>query len=177
MLDWLVDRTRSGTLCDLGCGPGHVAAYLARRASSVVGIDISPRMVAGARGRYRGITFQQGNMLDLDGVLEATFAGISCFYSIVHLRRDQLRDAFREMHRVLTPQGWLLLAFHVGEERCHVREFLGRTVDLDFQFFLPGEICKALEKAGFTVREALLREPYAGAEVETQRSYIWAQRA
>lgn len=177
MLDWLIDRTRGGTLCDLGCGPGHVAAYLARRASSIVGVDISSEMIREARARHRGIAFYRASMLDLDGTPKSAFSGVACFYSIIHLEKDQLREAFTEMHRVLTPKGWLLLAFHVGDERRHVGEFLGETVDLDFQFFLPAEVRSALEKAGFRITEALLREPYAGAEIETQRAYIWAQRS
>ena len=32
----------SGLVCDLGCGPGHVAAYLAARGVRTVGIDLSP---------------------------------------------------------------------------------------------------------------------------------------
>lgn len=176
MLDWLIDRTRGGTVCDLGCGPGHVAAYLARRANSVVGIDISSEMIRQARARHEKIAFYQANMLGLNETSASLFTGIVSYYSIVHLRCDQLSDAFTEMHRVLTPEGWLLLAFHVGDERRHFSEFLGQTVNLDLQFFLPAQVNSTLEKTGFRVTESILREPYAGAEVETQRAYIWAQR-
>jgi 2-polyprenyl-3-methyl-5-hydroxy-6-metoxy-1,4-benzoquinol methylase len=31
-----------GTIADVGCGPGHVARFLAARHARVIGIDISP---------------------------------------------------------------------------------------------------------------------------------------
>lgn len=34
-----------GPVCDLGCGPGYVAAYLRLRGVQVFGIDLSPRMI------------------------------------------------------------------------------------------------------------------------------------
>src|SRR5258708_27292561 len=34
-----------GLACDLGCGPGHVARYLYEHGVSVLGIDLSSRMV------------------------------------------------------------------------------------------------------------------------------------
>ena len=36
-------------VCDMGCGPGHVARYLSDRGVSVVGIDISEGMLEQAR--------------------------------------------------------------------------------------------------------------------------------
>jgi trans-aconitate methyltransferase len=37
-----------GLVCDLGCGPGQIGAYLAQRGCDVVGIDISPGMLLSA---------------------------------------------------------------------------------------------------------------------------------
>ncbi len=44
-----------GTICDMGCGPGHVAQYLHERGVHVLGIDVSPRMVEQARQLNPGI--------------------------------------------------------------------------------------------------------------------------
>jgi SAM-dependent methyltransferase len=38
---------------DLGCGPGTITAYLAKRAGSFVGVDIDAAAVAAARRRFR----------------------------------------------------------------------------------------------------------------------------
>ncbi len=51
---------------DLGCGPGHLTALLARRwpGADVRGLDSSPEMVATARGRGEGVTYQVGDLRD-----------------------------------------------------------------------------------------------------------------
>ena len=36
----------TGVVCDLGCGPGHVAGLLADAGCDVVGLDLSPHMIA-----------------------------------------------------------------------------------------------------------------------------------
>jgi trans-aconitate methyltransferase len=34
-----------GEVCDMGCGPGHVARYLRDKGTTVFGLDLSPRML------------------------------------------------------------------------------------------------------------------------------------
>jgi 2-polyprenyl-3-methyl-5-hydroxy-6-metoxy-1,4-benzoquinol methylase len=54
MLDWLAARAASlGPICDMGCGPGHIADYLRRRGAQVQGIDLSVEMVAQSRADVR----------------------------------------------------------------------------------------------------------------------------
>jgi SAM-dependent methyltransferase len=50
LLACLAEQTGQGaTIADLGCGPGHVAAWLADRGVAAVGIDLSPAMIAVGR--------------------------------------------------------------------------------------------------------------------------------
>jgi 2-polyprenyl-3-methyl-5-hydroxy-6-metoxy-1,4-benzoquinol methylase len=45
-LDGFAERVRAiGQVCDLGCGPGHVARYLRDRGVHVFGLDLSPVML------------------------------------------------------------------------------------------------------------------------------------
>ena len=39
-------------ICDLGCGPGHLAAHLSSMGAKVLGVDLSPGMIAEAKRRY-----------------------------------------------------------------------------------------------------------------------------
>ena len=57
-------RTRPAPVAvgDVGCGPGHVARYLAGLGLSVVGVDISPGMVAVARLRHPHLRFDGGHV-------------------------------------------------------------------------------------------------------------------
>ncbi len=120
LLDRFAARTRdTGPVCDLGCGPGHVARYLHERGVDVFGVDLSAGMVERARELNPGIDFRQGNMLSLDAVDES-WGAIVAFYSIIHVPRSDVPQALREMRRVLRPGGLLFLAFHVGDHIVHL---------------------------------------------------------
>ncbi|MBD3885168.1 methyltransferase domain-containing protein [Phormidium tenue FACHB-886] len=42
MLDWFIEKMDGmGTVCDLGCGSGHIANYLHNRNLEVCGVDLS----------------------------------------------------------------------------------------------------------------------------------------
>jgi 2-polyprenyl-3-methyl-5-hydroxy-6-metoxy-1,4-benzoquinol methylase len=73
--EWLIGRLRSlgiasGTVADLGCGSGQVAARLVQAGYSVLGVDISSAFIETARRRVPSATF----------VVES-------FQSVEHLRR------------------------------------------------------------------------------------------
>lgn len=162
-----------GTVCDLGCGPGHVARYLHERGVDSFGLDLSPAMVEQARQLNSGIAFQQGNMLALDFADEA-WGGIVAFYSIIHIPREEVVAALREMKRVLRPGGLLFLAFHIGEETIHRDEWWGQKVSLDACFFQTEEMAGYLKAAGFEVEEMIERPSYENVEYPSQRAYIFA---
>lgn len=164
-----------GAICDLGCGPGQLARYLHRKGVAALGVDLSPQMVAEARRLNPDIGFHQGDMLALPDP-DDSWGGIAAFYCIIHVPRDQIVEALREMKRVLKPGGLLLISFHVGEEIKHLDEWWEKPVNLDFQFFLPDEMEGWLEEAGFEVEETLVREPNPEVEVETWRGYIFARK-
>jgi SAM-dependent methyltransferase len=164
-----------GPVCDLGCGPGHVARYLHDRGVQVTGLDLSPAMVEEARRLNPGIAFRQGNMLALD-VEDGAWGGIVAFYSIIHAPRAQVATALAEISRALLPGGLLLLAFHVGGETVHLDEWWGRPVALDFHFFRSDAMACALRSAGFEVEELVEREPYPDVEHPSRRCYIFARR-
>lgn len=105
-----------GKVCDMGCGPGHVARFLRDNGDQQVsGLDLSPVMLEHARRLNPDIEFEEGDMLSLP-LADNSLAGITAFYAIVNIPEDSLPAVFREMIRVLQPGGLLLLAFHVGHE-------------------------------------------------------------
>jgi SAM-dependent methyltransferase len=175
-LDRLAEDVGSlGPICDLGCGPGQIARYLHRKGVPTLGVDLSPRMVAEAQRLNPQIDFHQGDMLarpDADN----SWGGIAAFYCIIHIPREKIVDAFREMKRVLKPAGLLLLTFHIGDEIKHLDEWWEKPVNLDFAFFQPEEMEKWLMEAGFELVETLIREPNPEVEVATRRAYVFASR-
>jgi SAM-dependent methyltransferase len=166
---------QSGKICDLGCGPGHVASYLAQRGADVVGIDLSPRMVEIARRLNPDIQFMAGDIFRLD-VEDGGWAGIAAMYSIIHIPFLDLPPAFREMHRALRSDGWLLVGFHAGTDTIHLDQWWSIPVSIDAYFFEPDDIVTLLEHAGLTVRDVIRREPYPEVEYPSRRAYILAQK-
>jgi SAM-dependent methyltransferase len=176
LLDYMAEALRGeGTVADIGCGPGHVGRYLADRGVRVVGIDLSAEMVRLATELNPGMTFQQGTMLDL-GEKDAAWAGIVAFYSIVHIAEAELRRVFREFHRVLTPGGMVLIAFHEGTENVHRDEWWGYQVDVDTYFYEREPIERLLEEAGFVVEAHLERRPNEEFEYPSRRAYVFARK-
>ena len=172
LLDRFADQMRgAGPVCELGCGPGHVARYVHERGADVSGVDLSPAMVEEARRLHAGMTFSEGDMLDLDEVDDGSLAGVVSFYSIVHLPADSLPTAFREMRRVLRPGGVALVAFHVGDEIVRPGELWGIPVTLDWVFFRTADVVRSLVASDFRVGEVIERAPYEGVEHPSRRAY------
>ena len=168
-----------GPVCDLGSGPGQVARYLhdhgQQHGLEVIGIDLSPEMIAEARRLNPGLRFDQGTMLALE-VADEHLGGIAAFYSIVNVPRAEQPRAFAELWWVLEPGGWLLVAFHVGTEDVHLEEWWGTAVSVDFYFFDPAEIEARMVAAGFTIEERHIREPYPDVEHPSRRAYLLARK-
>ncbi len=176
LLDRLAASVRDlGPVCDLGCGPGHIARYLHEQGVHVCGIDLSAELVERARRLTPGIEFRQGDMMALD-VPDGSWAGIAAFYSIIHIPRDDIVRALSEMWRVLRPGGLLLLSFHIGDDTIHLDEWWGQKVCIDFFFFRSAEIAAYLMSVGFEIEEIIEREPYPHVEHQSRRSYIFARR-
>jgi ubiquinone/menaquinone biosynthesis C-methylase UbiE len=174
LLNLFVELTHGqGTVCDIGCGPGQIARYLHDQGAQTMGIDLSPGMIEQARQLHPAVPFQTGDMraLPLD---DETLAGITAFYSIIHIPRPDVVAVLREFRRVLQPGGWLL-AFHIGDEVLHLDKFFEKAVSLDFAFVPLAEMRGYLETAGFTIKISTERAPYEPEHAHT-RGYILAQK-
>jgi SAM-dependent methyltransferase len=172
-----------GPICDLGCGPGQIARYLHRQGANVLGVDLSPQMVAEASRLNPEIPFHQGDMLSLPDDDES-WGGIAAFYCIIHIPREKVVNALREMKRVLrspdpmqgTGGGVLLVTFHIGKEVIHLDEWWEKPVDLDFAYYQPEEMEGWLKEAGFELEETLVREPNPEVEYASRRAYLFARK-
>lgn len=164
-----------GPICDLGCGPGQIARYLHRQGVETLGVDLSPRMVAEAQRLNPDIPFHQGNMLCLPDA-DNSWGGIAAFYCIIHIPRERVVDALREMKRVLKPGGLLLVTFHIGNEVKHIDEWWEKPVNLDFAFYQSAEMEIWLKETGYELKETLVREPNPEVEVATRRAYVFARK-
>ena len=175
LLACLIEQAGQGMpIADVGCGPGHVAAWIADHGGAAVGIDLSAGMVAAGRRAYPDTEFREGDFLDLPA-RDGEFGAVVAFYSIIHLEPGELAPAFAEICRVLRPGGLVLVSFHVGSEVRHLDQWWGQDVDVDFRFLEVADVAEAMERAGFSVEARLERTSYAG-EVDTRRAYLLGRR-
>lgn len=176
LLASLVEQTDGrGPVADLGCGPGHVAGWLAGHGARPVGIDLSPAMVEIARREHPAAEFRVGDLLRLPAE-DGEFAAAVALYSVIHLEPSELHGAFEEMRRVLRPGGLLLVAFHLGTGTSHLAHWWGHEVDVDFRHLEIATVAGRLADAGFTV-EATIERTNHPQEAPTRRGYLMARRA
>jgi SAM-dependent methyltransferase len=106
----------SGLVVDLGCGGGLWARRLTDAAYRVLGIDLSPDMIAMARKRVPEASFRADSFLDVDLPYCVAITALGeCFNYTFDRRnsRSSLSRLFRRAFRALRPGG--LLVFDVAE--------------------------------------------------------------
>ncbi|MFQ6397041.1 class I SAM-dependent methyltransferase [Nocardia sp. KC 131] len=100
---------------DIGSGPGDLARALVARVGAsgrVIGVDPSPKMVAYAADRARGLPncrFELGPAQSLT-LADASVDIVTCTFVMHHIPEAQRGTALAHMFRVLRPGGRLLLA-------------------------------------------------------------------
>lgn len=170
----LIKRQTVARVADVGCGPGRVAAFMAERGLDVVGVDVSPAMLAVARTAHPHIKFEEGQ-LDALPIEAGELAGAVCWYSIIYTPPDRLAEAFRELTRVLIPGGYVLLAFQAEGEPVHRADAHGTHLPLTSYRHSVQEVAGSLEDTGFKVYATVLR----AAELEdetTSQGFVIASR-
>ncbi|MEV0782283.1 methyltransferase domain-containing protein [Streptomyces sp. NPDC050423] len=144
-------------VADLGCGPGHVTAYLDGLGLSVFGVDLSPRMVDIARRARPGLRFEVGSMGALD-LPDGELGGVVAWWSILHTPPGLLPELFAEFHRVLAPGGRLLLGFHAGQDEPYTGPERDGGVSYDIHLLSPDRVGELLVRAGFVSTARMLGE-------------------
>jgi demethylmenaquinone methyltransferase/2-methoxy-6-polyprenyl-1,4-benzoquinol methylase len=89
---------------DACCGTGDLAIACARAGGRVTGLDFAERMLARARAKEPRIDWQRGDLLDLP-FPDGTFDVVTVGFGVRNV--DDLEEGFRELARVLRPEGRL----------------------------------------------------------------------
>ncbi|MDH6137363.1 SAM-dependent methyltransferase [Kitasatospora sp. MAA4] len=152
-----------GPVADLGCGPGHLTAYLAALGVSAFGVDLSPTMISLAQEAYPELHFAVGSMTALD-LGDGELGGILAHYSTHHTPPQWLPTVFAEFHRTLAPGGRLMLAGYVGDDE-HVRPtqaYGSHPVSYESHLLPLDRLAQLLGEAGLVVTTRVLQEPDEG---------------
>ncbi|WP_053700107.1 class I SAM-dependent DNA methyltransferase [Streptomyces sp. NRRL F-5755] len=138
---------------DLGCGTGlPTARQLADAGHAVVGVDLSPSMVALARENVPAGEFHRLDIADLrHGELggAGSFDGATAFFSLLMLPRAEIPYTLRMLHSLLRPGGLLVLAMVEADlDDCPI-PFLGSTIRVSG--YLRDDLRQVVHDAGFEV--------------------------
>ena len=165
----------SGPAADVGCGPGHVTAFLHGKGLEVYGVDLSPGMVQQARATYPDLRFEVGTMTALD-IADRSLGGLNAWYSTIHIPDDLLPGVFAEFHRVLRPGAPLMLAFQIGDSPRHYAKGWGHDIDLIIHRRRPETVAAMLRELGFQVVSTTVYEPLTPIEPGWQAAFLLAHK-
>jgi SAM-dependent methyltransferase len=102
-----LDAAPVGVAVDAACGTGRHTAYLAERGHQVVGVDLSPDMLAVARAKIPTAEFLHGDLTAIP-LPDQHADVVVCALALSHVLDLDL--AYRELFRVLKPGGHLVVA-------------------------------------------------------------------
>jgi SAM-dependent methyltransferase len=152
----LADALPPGSrILDVGCGTGlPTARQLVDAGHSVLGIDLSPGMLDLARKNVpgEGAEFRRLDVAALraegpDGI--GLFDGITAFFALLMLPRDEIPYALRLLHGLLRPGGLLALSMVEADLDDARIPFLGHTIRVSG--YLRDELRRAVRDAGFDI--------------------------
>lgn len=147
-----VDAVSAGGLVlDIGCGPGFDCATLRSHALRVVGIDLSWGMLQSGIRRYAG-DFVQADMRRLP--IWGGIDGVWCNAALLHLSRQDAKQALREFRRVLVPSGVLFLAVKEGHGEMQRSDGYGSDAPRYFTYWQEEQLDTTLRESGFRITEA-----------------------
>jgi ubiquinone/menaquinone biosynthesis C-methylase UbiE len=142
---------RPDAVLDVGCGPGHLTEHLRSLDVDAIGIDLVPEFIVHARAAYPDGKYVLGSMSALP-VPDCSFTGILAWYSLIHLRPDELDGVLDELRRAMTRGGTLVIGFFDGAEMA---EFDHKVTTA---YYWPADILSVrLRRAGFIEVERLQR--------------------
>jgi hypothetical protein len=125
-----------------------------------------------ARERNPDISFEVGNMLDLDPAPNS-FGGAVAFYSLINLVREDVPLLLSNLARGLAPGAPVAIASHCGKGELHEEELLGEKIEMVATLFTAEEIATYVREAGLNLDYLDTRSPLPD-EYPTLRVYALA---
>jgi cyclopropane fatty-acyl-phospholipid synthase-like methyltransferase len=128
MLNEFSARMASGArVLDLGCGPGLPSTRALASRFDVTGIDISEAQLEAARCNVPEASFVHGDLSQIDFPPES-FDGVTAFYAISHVPREEHDRLFGRIARWLVPGGLFLATLGSGDSPDWTGEWLGQPM-------------------------------------------------
>ena len=127
---------------DLGCGPGHYAAFMAARGCLVDAIDASIEMVKLA-ANHAGVQARQASFDDITG--ENIYDGVWANFSLLHAPRDDFPKHLAALHRACKPNAPFYIGMKLGTNTAR------DTIERIYTYYQKDELLTHLTTAHFTI--------------------------
>ncbi|MGM0599668.1 MAG: methyltransferase domain-containing protein [Candidatus Rifleibacteriota bacterium] len=102
---------RKGTILDLGCGEGRNSLYLSQVGYNIIGLDFSLKAVKVMNNNFFEESLK-GHAINADArnlpLRNSSIDGILAHHLLDHLDKAGLESAFKEVYRILKPEGVML---------------------------------------------------------------------
>jgi ubiquinone/menaquinone biosynthesis C-methylase UbiE len=139
---------KNATVLDVGCGAGVPGAKtLVESGFDVTGLDFSQGMLKLAKKNVPKAKFIKEDMATL-GFRKDSFDGLVAFYSIIHVPREKHSSLFQSFHRVLKPNGVMLIS--VGSDEWEATEEYYGT-KMFWSHYSPKRSLQLVKGAGFQI--------------------------
>ena len=140
--------SENAKVLDVGCGAGvPVDKFLVELGFDVTGIDFSKNMLRLAKTSVPKARFFRKDMTRLD-FEENSFDGLTAFYSIIHVPREKHFSLFQSFHRMLKPEGIMLVCMGADEWEAF-GEYQG--VEMFWSQYAPEKSLQLVKDAGFQI--------------------------
>jgi len=156
----LVDKfisflTPNAFVVDLGGGSGKVSNYLNNKGFSAVCYDFSENMMHSAKRLFPSLPYVLDDMLNINKHYKANSVnGIIALYSLFHIPKENLKQLFVDIYKVLKQDGVFCCSFSLGKGEEFVDEpYLkerGKNA-LFMNFVAKQELYKLLKDVDFDI--------------------------
>ena len=157
----------NASVLDLGCGAGVPSTKQLARRFEVVGVDISEEQLRLARANVPAARFMRGDLSELE-FEDGSFDGVTAFYSVSHIPREEHGALFKKIARWLRPGGFFLASLGVADSPDWTGEWLG--VPMFFSSYNADTNRRLLKTAGLVL---ILDEVVTMKEPEGEVAFFW----
>lgn len=137
---------------DAGCGAGIPISQMLSERFQVTGVDFSEAQIDLARRNVPKGNFLCADMTELPFAGD-TFDGITSYYAIIHIPREEHEPLLRNFHRLLKPGGVVLLCLGAEDLVDDIQEdYLGTR--MYWSHYNTDTYLKMLKDGGFSIHWA-----------------------